>query len=116
MKRLLITMAIVAGAALASGGPAKASLIADGLTYTLEMQSTSNPLIENFALTITGENTANDTEGGGRTALEAFAFTAPANGVATAAVTSPSGYTFEQGGLSNSGGTGDCDMKGTAFF
>ena len=86
----------------------------EGITYELDMSTTSGSKTASFTLTITGENTASDTQKG-REAVEAFAFGDPAGDVSTAAVTSPAGYTFKDGGLSNSGGVGDCDMTGNFF-
>jgi len=91
----------------------------DGLHYTLEMQTTANPLIANFALVITGENSVTDTVGG-RTGIHAFALTDPAPGTATSGFVAATlfnnvvtagtnGYVFQAGGLNSGGcnGTGD---------
>ena len=136
MKHLRMSM--LAGASvlalLAGVMPAKAALISlsdsngcggacQGLTYTLETQSTANPLTNQFALVITGENTASDTIGG-RTGINAIAFNlennnpdSPVTGAVTATLingvvtTSPSNWVFHNGGL-NSGG---CNDSGNFF-
>jgi hypothetical protein len=124
VKHILSTTAIVVGtlffgtassyAALLSLGPDAAT---EGLTYTLEEQSTANPLTERFALVIAGENTASDTRGG-RTGINAIAFNTvsnnnPASGTMVATLingvvnNSPS-FAFVPGGLASSG----CDGNG----
>jgi hypothetical protein len=86
-----------------------ATLVADGITYELDLLSITNAgLTGNFALAISGVNTATDTEKG-RTGINAFAFTDPA--VGTAVSGSSTGFTFQTGGL-NSGG---CDGSGNFF-
>jgi PEP-CTERM motif len=99
--------------------PAHAALIgtitADGLTYTL---SDSNPTgtTDTFTLTITGINSASDTEGG-RAQINAFALTQPANfvsasnatGTATPPQSGSTSFAFQLGGLNANGcnGTGN---------
>jgi hypothetical protein len=111
MKRLLMTTAIVTGA-LFFHPTAEAALIADGVTYQLETQATANPLTNLFALVITGENTLSDTEGG-RTGINAIAFTNPTTGTVTGGtmISPPSGFTFVSGGLNASG----CDGAGNFY-
>lgn len=93
----------------------------DGLNYKLEIQTTANPLIANFAFVITGENSITDTVGG-RTGIHAFAITDPAPGSAISGSVSATlfngvvtpgsnGFAFQTGGL-NSGG---CDGTGNFF-
>ena len=104
--------AVLAGAldALIIVAPAHASLIADGITYTLTETATANPLVANFDLTISGINSASDTEGG-RSGVNAIAFTKPAN-FSTAAMTAPSsGFNLVVGGLNSSG----CNGSGNFF-
>ena len=127
MRRLLATTALVAGALW--GSSAQAALISlgpdaatEGLVYTLETQTTANPLTNLFALTITGENTASDTIGG-RTGINAIALNTvskdnPASGTMVATsingvvTTAPNtGFVFVSGGL-NAGG---CSMAGGFF-
>jgi hypothetical protein len=133
MKRLLTTTAIVCGALWFHPPTAHAALVSmsnalgncgspgtcEGITYTLEMSATAGNPTANFALTISGENTASDTKGGihaGRTGVESFALGDPAGDVSTASVSSPTGYTFVDGGLSNSGSpSGDCNGSGSFF-
>jgi hypothetical protein len=93
------------------------SITADGITYSLSADSLSGTTA-NFTLTITGINSASDTEGG-RSQINAFALTQPANlstvSGASATVTPPqsgtSTFSFQLGGL-NSGG---CDGTGNFF-
>jgi hypothetical protein len=132
MRQLLLTGAALAAltigagtahAALVSLGPSAGT---EGLTYTLESMATANPLVEEFALTITGENTAADLEGGvnaHRTGINAIAFNTvsknnPASGTMLSTTingvtkTSPNtGFTFVPGGLASSG----CDGSGGFF-
>jgi hypothetical protein len=139
MKRLLATTAIIAGA-MFFHAPAFAALISisnaagncgapapggacEGLTYTLEAQATANPLTEQFALLITGQNSASDTVGG-RTGIDAFAFNlvnnktnSPATGVVVGALIdgaltiNPSNWVFKNGGLNSTG----CNSTGNFF-
>jgi len=83
-----------------------APLIADGISYTLTKTDTANPLVENFSLAISGINTATDTEGG-RTGINAIAFTDPTTGNAVSG--SLAGFVFVDGGLNSTGcnGTGN---------
>jgi hypothetical protein len=79
MKHLLF--ATTAAVALASAAPAHAVLVFHGITYDLEEVATANPLVERFALKITGINSAADVafDGGFKSNLNAFAITPPAN-------------------------------------
>ena len=90
----------LAAAALLLASTSAHALVADGITYTLvENSITNGGKTASFTLTITGENTASDTEGG-RTGINAIAFNQPAPGTVTMGVmTSPAGYTFALGGL-----------------
>ncbi|GBQ14074.1 PEP-CTERM sorting domain-containing protein [Acidiphilium acidophilum] len=96
---------LVASAALVlTTAAAQASLIDNGITYTLTEAATSNPLIDQFTLGISGINGSKDTEGG-RYGVQSLAFTQPTN---FSAATSPSGFTYQSGGLNANG----CDGKG----
>jgi hypothetical protein len=65
--------ALLGMVALAVPGAHAVPLIADGISYTLESTAiTANT--HRFALVISGENTGFDTEGGGRTGINAIAF------------------------------------------
>ena len=110
--RLLLVATALATSALWASAPANAvPLVADGITYTLSEVHTGNPLTDRFTLTISGENTASDTEGG-RTGINAIAFTEPAAGVTGAVmVTPPTGYIFVAGGLNSTG----CDGNGNFY-
>jgi hypothetical protein len=121
---LCALFAIPAHAALMSlGPPGCAAVTCEGLTYTLESQATANPLTQQFALVITGENSASDTRGG-RTGINAIAFNLVSNNPASPftgtmtgtlfnnVVTSPDPrFVFVPGGL-NSGG---CDGSGNFY-
>jgi hypothetical protein len=102
--------AAVAITAALAATPAQASLIADGITYTLTESTTGNPLIDQFVLDISGINGASDTEGG-RSGVNAIAFTLPSNFSTAAMISPPTGYTFVNGGLNSSG----CDGNGNFF-
>lgn len=106
MKWLMTGVAAVA--LLIAVQPAEA-LVADGITYTLTENSISaDTKTAFFTLTISGENTASDTEGG-RTGINAFAFTTPTLGTITGGtVTAPPNFNFVLGGLNSSG----CDGNG----
>lgn len=122
MRRLLTISALAAmlpltaNAALLSLGP---NATTEGLTYALEMEipNAAQPQTAEFALLISGENTASDTRGG-RTGINAIAFNTvsnnnPASG--TMVSTTINGVTnnsppfiFVPGGLASSG----CDGSG----
>jgi hypothetical protein len=91
---------------------ANAVLVADGVTYKLETQATADPLTNLFALVITDENTISDTEGG-RTGINAIAFTNPLSGNVTSGsmLLPPTGFNFLTGGLSASG----CNNAGNFY-
>ncbi len=104
-KFLAATVAAVF--ACAAGAPARASIIADGLTYTLTERAISST-VDQFTLDITGINGPSDTEHGGRYGVNAFALNQPQGGLATG---SAPGFTYTPGGTSANG----CTMVG-AFF
>jgi len=100
--------AAVSVAALFAVAPAHASLVADGITYTLT-ESTISSLEDQFVLGITGINAAADTEGG-RIGVEGLSFNnTPATFVSA---TPPAGFTFMAGGLDDTG----CNGSGGATF
>jgi hypothetical protein len=109
-KLLAATAALVV--ACGAVAPARASLIADGLTYTLT-EAAISPTVEQFSLDITGINatgingTSLDTEGG-RYGVQSFAFNQPVGGLVTG---SAPGFMYSTGGLNASG----CNMHGTFF-
>jgi hypothetical protein len=93
--------------ALAAGAPSQASLIADGVTYTL-FESVISPTEDQFTLDITGINGPSDTEGN-RYGVNSLAFTQPIPGsVVTGSMT---GFTFMTGGLNAMG----CDGTGNFY-
>ncbi len=98
-------IAIAAAVLSLSATAAHASLIADGIKYTLTETATANPLTDQFTLLIEGINSASDTEGG-RYGVGSLAFNQPAN---LSGATAPSGFTYQLGGLNSSGcnGTGN---------
>jgi hypothetical protein len=88
--------------------PAKATLIGEGLTYTLTLISAPGAT-ESFELKITGINQPGvDAECCGRFGVQSFSFTTPPNFITA---TPPGGFSLVSGGLNSNG----CDMKG-AFF
>jgi PEP-CTERM motif len=97
----------LAGVAGLASTPAQA-LTAFGVTYTLT-ETSIDATHEQFTLDITGINGATDTEGG-RSGVNALAFTQPANFV-SATLTSPAGWTYVPGGLNSTG----CDNTGNFF-
>src|SRR5262245_22958272 len=108
--RALLTTTAAAALLLGVSGVANANLIDNGITYTLNETSTANPLVEQFTLTITGINGATDTEGG-RSGVNAVAFTKPVNFSSAAMITPPTGFNFIVGGLNSSG----CDGSGNFY-
>jgi hypothetical protein len=76
----------------------------------LTESTTGNPLTNEFVLGIFGINAATDLEGG-RTGVNAIAFTKPANFSTAVFVPPPTGFAFANGGL-NSGG---CDGSGNFY-
>jgi PEP-CTERM motif len=107
MRKLLL--AACATAALAAT-PAQASLIANGITYTLTESTTANPLTNQFVLSISGINGASDTEGG-RSGVNALAFTKPSNFASAAMISPPTGFNLVNGGLNAAG----CNGSGNFF-
>lgn len=86
--------------------PVQAVLIADGVTYELESLAPVGQTKE-FALRITGENTASDTEKG-RTGINGIAFNEVANGATLSghfigANFTPANFAFVLGGLQAGG-------------
>jgi hypothetical protein len=111
MRRVFkIALATAALSFAVSASPAMAgpTLVADGVTYQLILDSITNSgLTGNYTLQISGINTASDTEGS-RTGINGFAF----NDAPTAVSGTSSGFTFQLGGLNQAG----CDGSGTGFF
>jgi hypothetical protein len=83
------------------------TLVDQGITYELDLLSVVGNT-GNFALNISGVNTATDLEGG-RTGINAFAFNDPAIGTAVSGTST--GFTFQTGGLNSTG----CDGSGNFF-
>jgi hypothetical protein len=111
MRRVLkIALATAAIGFASMPAPASAaSLVWQGVTYDLTLDSITNAgLTGNFTLAISGINTASDTEGG-RTNINAFAFTDVTVGDILSGTSS--GFTFHDGGLNSSG----CDGSGGFF-
>jgi hypothetical protein len=92
------------------GGVANATLVADGITYSLTEQATGNPDVENYIFGISGINGATDTEGG-RSGVNAIAFNPPANFLSASMIAPPTGWNFILGGLNSTG----CDGNGNFF-
>ena len=101
-------LAAISGAlAIFAGAPASASVIADGVTYTL-FETSLSPTEDQFTLEITGINGPTDTEGS-RYGVNSLAFTEPAPGsVVTGSMT---GFAFMTGGLNAMG----CDGTGNFY-
>ena len=101
-------------AACIASMPAKASLVADGVTYSLTETTTANPSTDQFTLGISGINGSSDTEKG-RYGVEALAFTTPTNfsfaTFVSTTSTNPTGYSSMVGGLNSMG----CDGSGGFF-
>ena len=104
-NNLLIAIASAVAAFLSV--PAGATLIANGLSYTLTMTGSCGVDCDTFQLEITGINAAGDTEGG-RKGVDAFAFTLPAG---YGSSSPPTGFSLAPGGLS----AGGCDGSGGFF-
>jgi len=99
--------AILGVIAISASAPASASLVADGLTYTL-FESSLSPTVAQFTLDITGINGGTDTEGG-RYGVNSLAFNeTPVGSVVTGTMT---GFTYKTGGLNAMG----CDGTGNFF-
>jgi hypothetical protein len=111
MRRVLKIALATAAVGLAATAPASAAtLVWQGITYDLTLDSITNAgLTGNFTLAISGINTASDQEGG-RTGINAFAFTDPAVGDITSGTSA--GFTWQLGGLNSSG----CNTSDANFF
>jgi hypothetical protein len=109
MKKIMLKSVGVAAISMASLSalPAHASLIVEGVTYTLTMTTSADPLTNLFTLDITGINGASDTRDG-RYGVESLAFNQPVNYVSAVA---PTGYTTMLGGLDANG----CSGSGNFF-
>jgi hypothetical protein len=97
----------------AAAAPSWASLLADGLLYTLDESPLSSTSAQ-FTLDITAINGAGDLEGGGRFGVNSFAFGEPTPGSVTngSVIGGTAGaYTFMTGGLNAMG----CDGSGNFF-
>jgi hypothetical protein len=94
---------LAAATLLAMPQMAHASLIADGITYTLTETATSDLLTDDFELSITGINGTADSEGG-RSGVNAIVFGKPAY---FSSADAPTGFTFELGGLASGGCNGN---------
>jgi hypothetical protein len=106
-KGAVLSGLLMAAVCLVATAPAaQASLIADGVTYTLTEASTSSQYVDEFTLSITGINGPLDTEGG-RYGVLAFAFNQPSNFLSATAT----GFTERPGGLNANG----CNGKGNFF-
>jgi hypothetical protein len=105
MMKYLLLSAAMALALLAT--PARANLVADGITYSVA-SSGLNTSTANFQITITGINAAADTEGG-RASVHAFAFST--NSLLPGLTGTSSFGTFAMGGLNSSG----CNGSGGFF-
>lgn len=99
-------MALAGALSVFIAGAAHASLIADGVTYTLS-ETALTATSAQFDLHITGINGVSDTEGG-RSGVNAIAFNPPSNFLSA---TAPSGFTTLSGGLNSSG----CSGSGNFF-
>lgn len=97
--------AAISVAACIASMPAKASLVDEGITYSLT-ETVVNSTTDQFTLDITGINGTSDTKGG-RYGVQSLAFTLPTGYVSA---TLP-GFTTFAGGLNSSG----CNGKGNFF-
>jgi len=93
--------------AICVGMPARASLVADGITYTL-FETALSPTEDQFTLEITGINGPGDTEGS-RFGVNSLAFNEPKPGSVLSGTMT--GFTFMTGGLNAMG----CDGTGNFF-
>jgi hypothetical protein len=96
------------GIAICAGTPAQASLVANGITYTL-FETILSPTEDQFTLDITGINGPTDTEGG-RFGVNSLAFNQP-NPPRSVVAGTMSGFTFMTGGLNAMG----CNGQGNFF-
>ena len=99
--------AILGAIAISAGTPARASLVADGITYTL-YESVISPTEDQFTLDITGINGPSDTERG-RYGVNSLAFAQPTPGTVVSGTLT--GFKFMTGGLNAMG----CDGTGNFF-
>jgi len=106
LKRRWI-VAVSGALALSVCAPSWASLIADGVTYTL-LESVLSPTEDQFTLEITGINGPADTEGG-RFGVNSLAFSEPQTGSVVAG--SLTGFAYMTGGLNAMG----CDGTGSFY-
>ena len=106
-KSVRSTAVAAALAALMFGAAAHATLIRDGITYTLTETTTGSALTNQFTLSISGINGPSDTEGG-RYGVQSFALGTPSHYLSAQA---PSGFTTQPGGLNANG----CDGSGSFF-
>jgi hypothetical protein len=93
--------------AICAATPARASLVADGITYTL-FETILSPTEDQFTLQITGINGPSDTEGG-RFGVNSLAFNEPKPGSVLSGTMT--GFTFMTGGLNAMG----CDGTGNFY-
>lgn len=93
--------------AICAGTPAQASLVADGITYTL-FETILSPTEDQFTLEISGINGPSDMEGG-RFGVNSLAFNEPKPGSVSSGTMT--GFTFMTGGLNAMG----CDGTGNFF-
>jgi hypothetical protein len=101
------TVTIAAAIALCACAPSWASLVADGVTYTL-LESTISPTEDQFTLEISGINGTSDTEKG-RYGVASFAFGQPTPGSVVNGTST--GFAFMTGGLNAMG----CDGSGNFY-
>jgi hypothetical protein len=106
-KSLPILAGAAALGAFIAATPAHASLMADGITYTLTETPVSTTEAD-FTLGISGINGPSDTEGG-RSGVQSFAF--GTSGINFVSASAPTGFTEMAGGLDSMG----CNGNG-AFF
>jgi hypothetical protein len=108
-SRSLWAASVLGAIAISAGTQARASLVADGLTYTLFESTTSDSNVDQFTLDITGINAPLDLEGS-RFGVNSLAFneTSPMGSIVTGTLT---GFTFMTGGLNAMG----CDGTGNFF-
>jgi hypothetical protein len=101
-KSKLLATATLSVAACVLATPADATLIDQGISYSLTYNGSAS-----YTLDITGINSATDTEGG-RYGVNAFAFTTPTGFLGA---TAPGGFHYMDGGLNSSG----CNGSGGFF-